>query len=423
MPSTIATHAALLKTHYYGNKNTIRDLTLGESPLLGLIAKKEDAGQTNAWPIVLGHNQSSSADFASSQASAGSIFARQWAITMAKHYNVAQIDGDLIAYTKHDANAFLKEASASIDSSFRGAARRLSLHLYRDGFGDIGRLGNSSFSTAVATLGTNTTTGLRPDLARNFEVGMRVVFAASQSGHALRASGAFLTVVSVDEDAGTVTFDANLSTITGIAQGDWMFAWRERQDSATPARIVMSGLGAWVPSSTPTSTPFFGVDRSVHPTRLGGHRINGSSLAIRESLRRAAVKVSAAGGRPTHVFLGFDRWNDLAGELGSAVEYTDIKPDETAAVSFRSIVINGPKGPIKVVADNACPEDVAYMLQLDTWRLLSAGRYLGFLDDDGLRMLRQSSADGYEVRIGGYHQLACEAPGYNARISLPVVNP
>jgi len=416
MPSTTATHAALLKTHYYGNANTIKDLTYGESALLALIKKKEDAAQTNAWPITIGHNQSSSASFAASQAIAGNITAKQWAITMARHYNTAQIDGDLIAYSKNDNNMFIREAAASIDSSFRGAARRLSLHLFREGWADLGRLQDSSLGVTTLTLGAST--GQRRDWARNFEVGMVIQLADSQAGSVLKNSGGTVTVNGVDTEAGTLLLSGNISSITGAAQYDFIFPRGERQDAASPVRQVMAGIGAWIPSSAPGATAFFGVDRTTHVTRLGGQRVNGTSMTIREAFRQAAVAVSREGGKPSHVFCGFDRWNDLAGELGSSVEYGDIQPDETANISFRSIILNGPKGPIKVVADNACPEDRAFMLDIDTWCLLSAGKYLGFLDEDGNKMLRQSAADGYEVRIGGYHQLACEAPGFNANIQL-----
>ncbi len=415
MASTTTTHAALLKTHYYGSANTIKDLTYGESSLLALLKKKEDAAKTNSWPIIFGHNQSSSAAFATSQGIAGNISAKQWAITMVKHYNTAQIDGDLIAYSKNDNNMFIREAAASIDSSFRGAARRLSLHLFREGWGDLGQVTETSGTTVTLASASGVA---RKDWARNFEVGMVLQFADDQAASTLRDTGDTLTVTAVDTEAGTLTVSATLANIAGIAAYDFLFPTGERESSTTPTRLVMSGLGAWVPSTAPTSTTFHGVDRTTHVTRLGGQRVDGTSMTIREAFRQGAVKVSREGGKPTHVFCGFDRWNDLAGELGSAVEYTDIQPDETAAVSFRGIVMNGPKGPIKVVADNACPEDRAFMLDLPTWTLLSAGKYLGFLDEDGNKMLRQSTADGYEVRVGGYHQLACEAPGFNCNIQL-----
>jgi hypothetical protein len=416
MASTTTTHAALLKTHYYSG-NVINDLTLGEDPALAMLERKEDAGKTNAFPIITGNNQSSAADFATSQGIAGNLIAKQWTITMAKHYNTAQIDGDLIAYSKNDMNMFIEEASASIDASFQGAARRSSLHLFREGWGDLGQVTETSGTTATLASASGVT---RPDWARNFEEGMVLQFADDQNASTLRDSGDTLTVTAVNEDAGTITLSATLANISGIAAYDFMFPKGERENSATPSRLVMSGFGAWLPSSAPSSTAFFGVDRTSHVTRLGGQRYTGTSVTVRQALRNLAVKISAAGGKPTDCYIGFDRWNELASDLGSQVEYADIKVGAEAAVSFRSIVLNGPKGPIRVTASNACPEDRAYMIQRDTWKLLSAGRAIGFLDEDNLKMLRQGSSDGYEVRIGGYHQLACTAPGWNGVATLAV---
>jgi hypothetical protein len=58
------------------------------------------------------------------------------------------------------------------------------------------------------------------------------------------------------------------------------------------------------------------------------------------------------------------------------------------------------------------------MLQLDTWKVYSLGKMVRVLDTDGLQMLRQSSADGVEVRYGGYLQIGCNAPGFNVNVQL-----
>jgi hypothetical protein len=58
------------------------------------------------------------------------------------------------------------------------------------------------------------------------------------------------------------------------------------------------------------------------------------------------------------------------------------------------------------------------MLQLDTWSLNTLGEAPMFLDLDNNRMLRESAADAYEVRLGYYGNIACNAPGYNCRIAL-----
>jgi hypothetical protein len=59
------------------------------------------------------------------------------------------------------------------------------------------------------------------------------------------------------------------------------------------------------------------------------------------------------------------------------------------------------------------------MLQMDTWSFESAGEAPGILAADGVSpILRVSNADSYEVRIGYYGQVICEAPNYNCVITL-----
>ena len=51
---------------------------------------------------------------------------------------------------------------------------------------------------------------------------------------------------------------------------------------------------------------------------------------------------------------------------------------------------------------------------MDTWALYSMGDAIQVLSHDGQRMLRQNGYDGVEIRMGGYYQMGCRAPGYNA---------
>jgi hypothetical protein len=87
----------------------------------------------------------------------------------------------------------------------------------------------------------------------------------------------------------------------------------------------------------------------------------------------------------------------------SKIQYIDMKVN--AEIMFRGIQINGPRGPIKVVPDQNCPNDRAFMLDMDSWKLYSLGKAPKILDTDGLRMLRDSNADSVEVRVGYYAQL------------------
>jgi hypothetical protein len=91
---------------------------------------------------------------------------------------------------------------------------------------------------------------------------------------------------------------------------------------------------------------------------------------------------------------------------------------DTARLSFKSAVLNGDHGDIDIVADINCEYNVAWGMEWDTWKLYSIGMAPRLLDDDDNRVLRQASADGYEVRVGAYLNLGCSKPGNNIRISL-----
>jgi hypothetical protein len=132
--------------------------------------------------------------------------------------------------------------------------------------------------------------------------------------------------------------------------------------------------------------------------------IDGASLVARE------------GGKIDHFFMNYAKYAELEKSLGSKVQYVDMKV--TADVGFRGILINGPRGPIKVVPDQNCPSNKVFGLSLDMWKLYSLGEAVRVIDTDGLQMLRQASADGVEVRYGFYGNVGCRAPGHNIHITV-----
>jgi len=114
--------------------------------------------------------------------------------------------------------------------------------------------------------------------------------------------------------------------------------------------------------------------------------------------------------------MSYTKFSELEKALGAKVQYVDkhVGPE----IGFRGIKIHGPRGPITVIPDQNCPQDRAFMLSMQYWKLYSLGKAPKILDSDGLKMLRESSADAVEVRVGFYAQLGCRAPGFNATITL-----
>lgn len=263
----------------------------------------------------------------------------------------------------------MEAATVEIDGAIHSAARSLAVAMYGTGSGKIGRIASGQ-TTATITLSD-------VESITNFEKGMTLVVSTADGGGSVKAGSAVVT--GLDRDLGTVTFGAALDTyIATVAANDYIFVQGDYD-----AKI--KGLLAWLPSTAPGgSDNFFTVNRSSDASRLAGIRFDGSAMPIEEALIGAASRVAREGGKPNYCFVSYSKYADLEKALGSKIQYIDMKVN--AEIMFRGITINGPRGPIKVTPDQNCPNDRAFMLQLDVWKLYSLGKAPKILDTDGLTL-------------------------------------
>jgi hypothetical protein len=113
----------------------------------------------------------------------------------------------------------------------------------------------------------------------------------------------------------------------------------------------------------------------------------------------------------------FSSFAALQAALGSKVTYAEYKGP--ANIAFRGITVNGANGSIDVFPDRSCQAATEYLLQLDTWTLATLGPAPRILEyEDGALMMRSSTADDMEVRVGIYGNLGCNAPGWNVNVKL-----
>lgn len=400
MALDMTTFASALKQHYTNDR--VENMVYQDNPLLALLPKMENFGGKNLpIPIIYGSPQGASATFSDAQANKTNTKVTDFVLTRKADYVLASISNEVLEASKGNANAFMEAATTEIDQAIHTSARRLAIALYGTGSGSLGQVLTGGNSTSFTLKNTDDVT--------NFEVGMELVFSTANGGGSVKSGS--ITVTAVNRDSGVITTDA-ASAIdggTGHATNDYVFVEGD-YDSR------LSGLRAWVPDSAPSNTPFFSVDRSVDVTRLGGIRYDASAMPIEEGLISAASRVAREGGKPDHCFMNYSKFADLEKALGSKVQYVDVKAN--AEIGFRGISINGPRGPIKVIPDQNCPSDRAFMLQMNVWKLYSLGKAPKILDADGMKMLRESSADAVEIRVGHYSQLGCRAPGWNCNIKL-----
>jgi len=399
----------MLKDWYTDQR--VEKMVYQDNPFLALVPKvTRFPGKQMPIPILYGNPQTTSADFATAKTAGGTASSKVEAfnLTRVKRYGFAIIDGETMKATESDEGAFLKAATTEIDGVIHQLKRDIAIRLFRTGWGEIGQVGSSSGSTI--------TLKNLEDVA-NFEVGQVVQFSDDASGpgyNDLRDSGDTLTVSGVNRATGVITFSAAVSGISGLANDDYIFLKSDRaslgtSSTAATVRKCIAGLEDWCPASAPASTAFFGVDRTAD-TRLGGLRLDATDgRPIEEALLDAATLSGREGMKLTHFFMSYSKFAALEKSLHGKVMYDTVKG--SANVAFNSIVIRGPRGDIKAVADQNCPASRIFGVNFDYLKLYSLGPLVRTINDDGLMLLRQADADGVEGRYGFMGNLGCSAPG------------
>lgn len=381
----------------------VENMVYKDHPFLAMVTKEEKFyGKNQPLPIIHGNPQGRSATFSTAKKNKTNSQLKDFVLTRDKDYSLASIDNETAEASENDAGAFLKALTVEIDGAMQSATNSLASALFGNGSGKIGIV--ASLPTADSILLDD------PENVVYFEISMQMEFAVAETTGAVR--GGIAQVVSVDRDLGVITFAAGELAALSVANNDFIFVEGDRNKK-------IKGLEAWLPMVAPTvGDNFFGVDRSVDSSRLAGVRVDGSALPIEEALIKGASRVNREGGKPECCFVSYSTFEDLEKALGSKVQYMVSQSFGRADIGFEGIAIKSNKGTINVIADPFCPADRAYMLTMKSWKLTSLKKIVRILDLDGNRMLRESDADAVELRIGGYGQLGCNAPGHNAVIKL-----
>lgn len=325
--------------------------------------------------------------------------------------------------TKTNAGAFVDAAKLQIDGGFRNITNNIAFELFGDGTATRGISTSASTQSGTSVGGTVLPLSNAQQIVQ-FEVGMLLQASASAGG---APSTDTVYVTAVDRAQGIVTGTASASTLssnwaigTGAAYLSIVGDLPSAGASNTSNFLAISGLQAWVPVSSPSSSDnFWGVNRSADPTRLAGCRFNAQSYTIEEGLTAALAFLNREGGKPDLCIMDFASYAALVNALGAKVQYVMVNHDEVE-VAFEGITFQSAYGRVTVLADRSCPPQTAYLLTMATWKLRSLGKVPHILTYgmEGLEGLRVGNADALEIRIGYYGNLICSAPGWNCVVQL-----
>lgn len=432
--ATSSNQIAALKELYTDDKDYMRDLVYKENPFLALVPKNESpdgfAGKYIPVPLEYGNPQGRSHTFSNAQTQQTATSLVSFFVYVIQDYQLVTITNLLMEQTKSNAGAFVDAAKLQIDGGIRNITNNIAFELF-----------GSGTATRGSSAATSSQTGASPNVVTlplsnantvvAFEVGQLLVASATDGG-AIGTTG--VTITAVNRASGTITGNGiTLSTGATVASLDatwgigtavaYMTVYGDLPAagaSSTGSYLALSGLAAWLPVTAPSgSDSFWGVNRSVDPTRLAGIRYDASAYTIEEGMTNALALLNREGGKPDICIMDFASYAALVNSLGAKVQYVQVKHDEVE-VAFEGITFQSAYGRVTILADRSCPPTTAYLLTMDTLKLRSLGKVPHILTYgmEGLDGLRVGNADALEIRIGYYGNLICSAPGWNAVVTL-----
>lgn len=397
---TTTVYQPVLKTLY---PDGLAAVLYPKNPTFALMPKADDfEGDNMTVTVKYGGSTGDAVDFTNAQANKSGSQYTKFTITRASEYAVGGLTTEVMRASRSNKGALVKALKTEIDSSLYKMNRAIAAGIWGNGGGAIGQISaTSNPATATITLA---------DISQivNFEKGMLLQASVDDGtgGGGLRSGGNTVTIAGVDRDLGTITATGNWTAgIAAVVAGDYIF---RKGDYNAKAK----GIPAWVPDAAPGATLFFGVDRTSDTTRLGGARWDATGVPIEEALIEAPARLAVHGGSPTHAICN----NRDFANVCKAIQARAFVDEETdiPGIGFKAVMLPGPNGDIKLIADPNCKRNRLYLLQMDTWMIHHLGALPGFIDDDGLgQLVRDYNADSHEYRMVAFWQIACEEPGWN----------
>jgi hypothetical protein len=369
---------------------------------------RKDGGWTGiqTWPqsVEIVNPQGIGGDFVKAQTASvtASTIGKQFQVPAREKHGFPRISGRAILATDNDEGAFFRAVKKETDNGFRAYQSRLSVEVVNgDGNGWIGRV--KGIAGNVVTLGDNGG-ATKWWFATRFKPGMSLN--RSTDGTLANIQVETYTVLKVNPKAGTI----ELNNVTNLANNNYLAAAGDFETGGAHGALT------WIPLTEPGgSDSFFGVNRSIYPTLLAGHRLPTStaSNAIKEQCFDLTAEMSREGeiedGGSLDAYLHPVQWNRLQKELDAQVK-RDQGKDGKFGFPYISYMFSGKE--VKFFHENDFPPDVLLICPRQAFYIKHGGAgYPHMNDDDGRPAQRAHNADAIEVRVRSVGNLVCEAPG------------
>lgn len=422
-PSTKAQHVADSLVREIWPPEALIEEVIEEEPLLGLVSKETDWGhEVRHWPLRWGANQGVGRTFADAKRLKSQYTAEEFQHGTREMFAALSIEGKLLrTYTHTKKKALLVDpVTTAGELAIDRMRRKFSKAIRGNGVGVIGRIKSTS------TLTSNTITLDDFNDLKNFEEDVAFQWTTDATGGgAVGGTGEEARIYSVGtEDSPTLTLNGvNWSdALPGITTTSYLVY------TGTYNNDFIYGLDAYLPLHTGASgatpiTTFLTCNRPRNPGFLGGRCMTGTNLTVYQRIWKAARKLVDAGEKPDYYDLSTRNFEQLLFEMDNKL--TLMK--ETAAdvgkykmgVTYQGVVIQGPRGPIKVMPSHWAPDNVERCGRLDTLVMGSIGPLVHWDDSNGPGDLRtEDGTDNRELRAVSDPGFLVKRPGAWMRVAV-----
>jgi hypothetical protein len=377
--------------------------------------------------VGYGYTGGASAQFTNAKRNKSPSVESKFDITPVIYYSLFSIQRNLLRRAQNKKAAILPALERQVKMALNVWKRRQGIYLWGSGVGNVAQILTDQGGTATLNVPSGTTQVLTssqiqitnvPDM-KKFQKNVNVGFMTGNTvTDTQRTQVVPLLVTNLDRDNGILTFNVPVNT-SCPTHGATDYICFDGD-----ANGVAAGNYGWVPQTAPTSTAWFGLDRTQDVQWLGGWRVSGKGMTLKGAAMKAAKVIAEADGQGTHLFLSPNDYLNLQYELESSGNLRNTKDPASSigkyssGVTFNGIEFMGSMGPIKAFFDINVPDGYPMLQDLDTWTFATMGDAPYFDSEDGNEILREVDADAFEGRIVGDLQNYTEAPGRNVVLTL-----
>ena len=358
---------SLLKVYY---KDGVENLMFRNDPVLKALSKEKIEGKTYNFSAMYGRGGAVSANYTiAKKVAANNTKAAEFAVEPGQLFSVCSFNQKEVLASKTRAGAFMKVAGAKFFAATEAFRKQMAAALYGRGYGE---LCYSNYSTAI-TEATPFNLTLPSHAVMAIDIDSQLVLKATVESAVVKAH---LTVTNIDDANGVVTVVSDTAVNAPLATDVICF---DGSMDANGNPLLPMGLGAWLPTvgkrtgsgwTDYIKKRFYGVDRSVAPSRLAGAFVDGTGDAKKiDTIIKLLKQARRQGSAADMIVMNDNDWAAVSKEIEATNTYMSItnngdgKKKKDASIGYSELTASFSTNFFDNVIDTPyCPEGVFFVL-------------------------------------------------------------